>query len=224
MSFQNLDLSDFSRAKARRRPAQEGPLHWSRRFRVFKRACDIHFAIAALPLMAILSVVLLALNPFLNPGPLFFRQERMGQGGVPFRMWKFRTMTPDAACARAHDEGLEDERITRLGRVLRQSRLDELPNFINVLLGEMSMIGPRPDMVDHALAYSVTVPRYRDRFRVKPGITGLAQVRHGYVDTIGAVVRKARNDHIYIERADAMLDLKIIVRTVQVMLSGFGAR
>jgi lipopolysaccharide/colanic/teichoic acid biosynthesis glycosyltransferase len=224
LSFQNLDLSDFSRAKARRRQADEDPLHWPRRFRVFKRACDIHFSIAAMPLLAVMSVVLLALNPFLNPGPLFFRQERMGQGGVPFRVWKFRTMAPCEHRVRSHDEGLEEERITRLGRVLRQSRLDELPNFINVLLGDMSMIGPRPDMVDHALAYSITVPRYRDRFRVRPGITGLAQVRHGYADSVGAVLRKARNDHIYIERANAMMDLKIIVRTVHVMLTGFGAR
>ncbi|MCU4653748.1 sugar transferase [Roseibacterium sp. SDUM158016] len=191
---------------------------------MFKRACDIYFGVVALPLVVILSFVLLILNPFFNPGPLFFRQERMGRGGVPFQIWKFRTMAPANGARRRHDEGVEEDRISRLGGVLRKSRLDELPNFINVLRGDMSVIGPRPDIVEHALAFSVSVPRYRDRFRVKPGITGLAQVRHGYADNASAVRRKARNDAIYIERGSIGMDLAIIARTVQVMLTGFGAR
>jgi lipopolysaccharide/colanic/teichoic acid biosynthesis glycosyltransferase len=224
LSFQNIDLPDVARAKSSSWTSRRSPLHWPLHFRVFKRACDVQFGIAAMPILGVMCLVLLVLNPFLNPGPLFFRQQRMGRGGVPFRVWKFRTMTPREEGCRLHDERLESDRITPLGRVLRQSRLDELPNFINVLVGEMSVVGPRPDMVDHALAYSVAVPRYRDRFRVKPGVTGLAQVRHGYADTVSAVVRKARNDHIYIERADALLDLRIVLRTVHVMLTGFGAR
>ena len=163
-------------------------------------------------------------NPLFNRGPLFFRQERLGLGMQPFKMWKFRTMTIDAVSVRGHDDGVEQHRVTRLGRILRKLRLDEVPNFINVMIGEMSVIGPRPDMADHARAYTLTVPRYRERFRVKPGITGLAQVRHGYAENTDAVLRKARNDQIYIDRANVSLDLNIVWQTVKVMRSGFGAR
>lgn len=177
-----------------------------------------------MPSIALLSVVLLVLNPFLNPGPLFFRQERMGQGGVPFRVWKFRTMICAQGNVRGHDDGVEEDRITGLGRILRVTRLDEVPNFLNVLAGDMSVIGPRPDMIEHAIVFSEKIPRYRGRFRVKPGITGLSQVRLGYIETIDGVPRKARNDHIYIERANLGMEFMIVLKTIKVMFTGFGAR
>jgi lipopolysaccharide/colanic/teichoic acid biosynthesis glycosyltransferase len=224
VSYQNVSSTEFFRAALKDDAASQGACDWPAGFRVFKRLFDVFFAVSALPIMAVVSVVLLALNPFFNPGPVFFRQDRMGQGGVPFRVWKFRTMTECDLSDRGHDDGVEVHRITSLGQVLRRTRLDELPNFINVLRGEMSVIGPRPDMIDHAIAYARTVPRYGDRFRVKPGITGLAQIRHGYVESVDGVLRKARNDHIYIERASVGMELMIVVQTIRVMINGFGAR
>jgi lipopolysaccharide/colanic/teichoic acid biosynthesis glycosyltransferase len=223
MSLQEFDLRPFETAQAAGSREDQVP-EWPLRVRIYKRIVDIHFALAALPLMAVLAVVLFVVNPFLNPGPVFFRQDRMGQGGVPFRIWKFRTMAPCTKSVRGHDDPVEDHRINRLGEILRKSRLDELPNFINVLKGEMSLIGPRPDMVEHALAYSATIPRYQERFRVKPGITGLAQVRYGYADHERAVRRKAQNDYIYVERYTFGMDLHIIRRTIAVMATGFGAK
>jgi lipopolysaccharide/colanic/teichoic acid biosynthesis glycosyltransferase len=148
----------------------------------------------------------------------------MGMGGVRFRMIKFRSMTPSEGVSRAAHERLEEERITPLGHFLRRTRIDELPNLINVLAGEMSVVGPRPDAFAHAIAYIATVPYYRDRFRVRPGVTGLAQVCGGYADTERAIVRKARLDRFYVRKSRALLDLYIIWRTVVVMLTGFGAR
>lgn len=197
-----------------------GPVHTE----VLKRATDIVFALAALFPLAVVSLVLLLLNPIFNPGPLFFRQWRMGQGGRAFLMIKFRTMRADATKLRAHDAPLEQDRITPLGAVLRTYRIDELPNFFNVMRGEMSVIGPRPDAVDHACIYAQLVPLYRYRFLRKPGITGLAQVRSGYADSVRAVCRKARYDEFYARRASLGLDLFIVWRTVAVVVSGFGAK
>lgn len=198
--------------------------NWPWAFRAFKRVFDLLIAILAAPLLAVMCLLLLALNPVFNRGPLLFRQERMGLHGQTFEIWKFRTMTCDPHGMRGHCDNVEESRITPLGRILRKYRLDELPNFVNVLRGDMSVIGPRPDMVEHARIHAATIPRYGDRFRVKPGITGLAQVRHGYAHGRHAVLRKARNDCIYIERACVLLDLRIAMKTITVMVSGFGAR
>ena len=196
----------------------------SRRFILFKRLCDIGFSLLALlPLLGI-SLVLLLLNPFLNPGPLFFRQERMGLGCQRFLLWKFRSMMPSEAGLRAHDAVFEHERVPPLGAFLRKSRIDELPNFLNVLSGDMSVVGPRPDAWEHAVQYIDIVPYYRDRFLVRPGITGLAQVRAGYADSRNVIRRKARLDRFYVRRSRCRFDLRIILGTIRVMLTGFGAK
>ena len=189
-----------------------------------KRAGDIIFALPGLLLVGWLAVLLLLLNPAFNPGPLFFRQARMGQGGRPFMLLKFRTMSAGGGALRAHDAPLELDRITPLGAILRRYRIDELPNFLNVLRGEMSLVGPRPDALDHASAYALSVPHYRDRLHRKPGITGLAQVRGGYADSLRAVARKVRYDRFYAQRASLGLDLFILRKTVAVVLSGSGAK
>lgn len=224
MTFQPVDLWVASSGSDAVPVAAARPMPWPARFVIFKRLFDMIFGIATLPLIAALSAGLVILNPFLNPGPLFFFQTRVGRGGQSFTVWKFRTMTCGPAMPRGHDDRLEEDRITPLGTFLRRARLDEVPNFVNVLLGDMSVIGPRPDMIEHARAYSISVPRYRQRFRIKPGITGLAQVRHGYVDDVDGVLRKARNDQIYIDRASVRLDFAIAWQTLKVILSGHGAR
>ncbi len=197
---------------------------WSAKFITFKFLFDKGFALAAMPVIGLISLALLALNPFFNPGPVFYVQDRMGMGGRRFRMIKFRSMTPGDDLSRAAHDRLEEDRITPLGFFLRRTRIDELPNLINVLTGEMSVVGPRPDAFAHAIAYIAVVPHYRERFRVRPGVTGLAQVCGGYADTERAVIRKARLDRFYVRKSRALLDLFIIWRTVVVMITGYGAR
>ncbi len=190
----------------------------------FKRGFDVFIALLAMPAVILLGVVLLVLNPFWNRGPLMFTQTRMGWRCRPFKALKFRTMTTASEISRGPNDPLETERITRLGVFLRRTRLDEFPQFINVLRGEMSVIGPRPDYWEHATHYSETIAGYRRRHAMRPGITGLAQVDTGYAEGVDATTIKTRRDLDYIDRASLGTDLRIFWRTLKVMFTGFGAR
>ena len=189
-----------------------------------KRSFDILMAVLALPVVVLAAVMLLGLNPIWNRGPLFYRQKRMGWRCKPFQALKFRTMRTAASIARGPDDPLETDRITRLGHLLRRTRVDEIPQFINVLLGQMSLIGPRPDYWDHAIHYLETVPGYRQRHSVRPGITGLAQVDGGYAEGIEATVMKTRYDLRYLEALGYRTEWYVLRRTVAVVLTGSGAR
>ncbi|MZR14935.1 sugar transferase [Maritimibacter sp. DP07] len=170
-------------------------------FWAVKRFYDIVLGILLLPVMIASGIVLFVLNPFLNPGPLLYSQERMGRHMRPFKIYKFRSMRKAASTARKAHDGLERDRITPLGRLMRKLRVDELPQVINVLKGDMSFIGPRPDLYSHACEYAMSVPRYRERHVVRPGISGLAQVTLGYAEGMDAFRAKARRDALYIRRA-----------------------
>lgn len=197
----------------------------SRLFWATKRGFDIVVALLGLPIVICVGLGLLLLNPFWNPGPLLFRQRRMGIDGGTMIVWKFRTMVePTDASRRGPNDPVEIDRITPLGHWLRQTRLDELPQFVNVLLGDMSLIGPRPDCLDHAQFYAQVVPGYRRRYSVRPGISGIAQVRLGYAEGFELTVRKTRLDLLYIRKACWWLEMRILWRTVIVMATGFGAR
>lgn len=197
----------------------------SRVFWFAKRSFDVVGAVLGLPIIAFIALVLLAINPFRNPGPLFYRQKRMGRDGEAITVWKFRSMLPsEGAIARGPNDPVEEDRITPLGRFLRQTRIDELPQFYNVLTGQMSLIGPRPDYLDHAVAFEKTVPGYRARHSVRPGISGLAQVRLGYAEGFELTAQKTRFDLFYIRNAGWWLELQILWRTLVVMATGFGAR
>lgn len=191
---------------------------------VIKRIVDLVFAVFVIPPIAALSLILLILNPLLNPGPLFFGQDRMGFQGKTFRIWKFRTMVPSRLAVRAVDTPLELSRITALGAILRRSHLDELPNAFNILRNEMALVGPRPDAWDHSVRHRDVVPYYRDRFLVRPGITGLAQVRNGYVETPAELKRKARLDSYYVRNHSLSMDIVIIGQTARMFLTGSGGR
>lgn len=193
-------------------------------FRGAKRGFDILVALAALPLILLVAMVLLAINPVRNAGPLFFLQTRMGRGCRPFRAVKFRSMRPSSRIMRGPDDPLEADRITPLGKFLRRSRIDELPQFINVLAGDMSLIGPRPDFWDHATHYLDTIPGYRLRHAVRPGITGLAQVDGGYAEGIDATVEKTVHDLRYIRGSGFTTEFYVIWRTIHVVFTGAGAR
>jgi lipopolysaccharide/colanic/teichoic acid biosynthesis glycosyltransferase len=161
-------------------------------------------------------------NPFFNRGPLLFIQTRMGRDCEPFRAIKFRSMVEVDAVARRAEDPLENDRITPLGLLLRKSRVDELPQILNVLVGQMSLIGPRPDFYDHALVYLDVVPGYRERHAMKPGISGLAQTELGYIEGLAATERKAAVDLYYIRNASVRLDLWVFWRTLCVVLGRGG--
>lgn len=183
-----------------------------------KRGVDIVLAALLLPVVAVLGVLLLILNPWMNRGPLFFVQVRMGRGCQPFRAVKFRTMTASDPTLRGPNGSLERHRITPLGGLLRRTRLDELPQVVNVLGGEMSLIGPRPDCLAHAEHFLQTVPGYRQRHVVRPGISGLAQTQIGYVEGEKATRRKVEADLLYIHNAGFRMEAWIFLRTLQVIL------
>jgi lipopolysaccharide/colanic/teichoic acid biosynthesis glycosyltransferase len=188
----------------------------------FKRAIDFLGALLSLPVFGTIIVVCAILIKFDTPGPLFYYQRRAGFGGRPFTIFKLRTMTPN------HDGGdytLEgDKRITRVGRFLRQYRLDELPQVINILRGDMSWIGPRPEAISLAERYEREVPFYIYRHIVRPGMSGWAQVHQGNVAEVDAARLKLEYDFYYIKHFSFWLDAVIVLKTVRAIVSGFGAR
>lgn len=201
-----------------------GPTIPSRRvFFGCKRAFDLFVGVLLLPLIAICALALLVLNPFYNRGPLFFVQTRMGRNCKPFKAIKFRSMTSVVRVARGADCPLDEDRITPLGGFLRKSRIDELPQVINVLRGDMSLIGPRPDYFSHAKRYLREIPGYRARHMVRPGISGLAQTELGYAVGIEATRRKVQADLFYIANTNFLLELWIFWRTLSVVVKRAGS-
>ncbi|MFV0281810.1 MAG: sugar transferase [Rhodoblastus sp.] len=196
----------------------------------FKYFVDATIAALFLIVLApLLLVVALAIR-LDSPGPALFRQVRVGFRGERFRIFKFRTMThlpeaPKSGEARAASMTAQgDQRITRLGAFLRKSRIDELPQMINILRGEMSWIGPRPEAVALSEWYESTLPFYSYRHIVRPGISGWAQVNQGHVVELDEVQEKLHYDFFYIRHFSPWLDLLICLMTVEVMIRGYGAR
>ena len=194
----------------------------ARAFSVVKRTFDVGMSILLLPLLVGVGVIIWLLNPFLNKGSLLFSQVRMGRGCKAFMAYKFRSMSDAEIITRGAEDPLEIERITRLGFWLRRSRIDELPQLINVLKGDMSLIGPRPDYFHHARKYLKHVPGYRERHAVRPGISGLAQTEVGYVEGAEATAAKVRADIYYINNSSLKLDAWIFWRTVMTVLGHKG--
>ncbi len=160
-----------------------------------------------------------------SPGPVFFRQVRIGLGGVPFMLFKLRTMRLDAENGTgAVWAGREDPRVTKIGRFLRKTRLDEVPQLINVICGEMSLIGPRPERPEFTRELERQIPFYSERHCMKPGVTGWAQVRYPYGSSVEDALEKLRYDLYYIKNQSFWLDMEIVFRTVLVVLLGRGAR
>ena len=189
-----------------------------------KRAVDIILVLLSLPLVAPIMVGAAIWIKLDSPGSILFIQERMGQGGKPFRMIKFRTMRTDAERNGAMFARDGDSRVTKIGRWFRKFRIDELPQFWNVLKGEMSLIGPRPEQVPFARQFADEIPYYSYRHLVKPGITGWAQVTHGYAAGKNETREKLEYDLYYIKHFSFWLDLIIILKTIRTIFTGFGAK
>ena len=186
-----------------------------------KRVLDVLAAAIALVVLAAPMAVIALLVRFDSPGPALFRQERLGRGGRPFTIYKFRSMQMDAECDGPQWAEKDDERCTRLGRVLRRTRLDELPQIWNILRGDMSFVGPRPERAIFYGEFEKYVHGFRYRLLVTPGLTGLAQVNGGY-DLMPD--EKIIYDLRYIETCSLRVDLLCVLRTVRLVFTHEGAR
>lgn len=206
-----------------------GSLVPSRGYFYMKGVADWLAALVSLPValpMMLGAAIAIRLE---GKGPVLFRQTRVGHAGQLFTVYKFRTMVPAGEAAAIDDRmsaitGEADPRITRIGAVLRRSRIDELPQIFNVLFGQMSWIGPRPEAQALSAWYTGEIPFYRYRHVVKPGISGWAQINQGHVAEVDAVHAKLQYDFFYIKYFSPWLDLLIAARTVRTMLTGFGSK
>ncbi|MGF1531038.1 MAG: exopolysaccharide biosynthesis polyprenyl glycosylphosphotransferase [Puniceicoccaceae bacterium] len=186
----------------------------------WKRLLDIGLAVVGVIMSAPLVAAVACLIWIESGRPVFFRQERVGLRGATFLIWKLRTMR----LAEDHHAPVltqaKDPRVTRLGKLLRRTRFDETPQFINILRGEMSFIGPRPDWVEVARFCEGKIPIYRFRTLVKPGLTGWAQINYRYAETEKDILEKLSYDFYYMRNASAMLDLQIVMRTFGALTKG----
>jgi lipopolysaccharide/colanic/teichoic acid biosynthesis glycosyltransferase/glycosyltransferase involved in cell wall biosynthesis len=189
-----------------------------------KRLIDVALVLLLSPLWVPLSAIVAAAVLFDSPGPAFFGQSRVGRDGQLFKLWKFRSMVHGLQAPGVHFAQAEDPRITRVGRFLRRSRLDELPQLWNVLHGHMSLIGPRPEQAGFVREFATTIPSYPYRHLVRPGLTGWAQVQQGYADSAESTRLKLSYDLYYVAHYSLALDLLIAVKTIKTICTGFGAR
>jgi exopolysaccharide biosynthesis polyprenyl glycosylphosphotransferase len=185
----------------------------------FKRVMDILISGLGLIILASLFPIL-ALSIYVDsPGPIFYTQERVGKGGRVFRLFKFRSMIPRAEASGAVWAKENDPRVTRVGRFLRRAMMDELPQLINVLRGEMSIVGPRPERPFFATQLAAQIPFYRARHAVKPGMAGWALVNYGYSSSVRDALVKLQYDLYYIKHQSIYLDLLILAKTIGAMVS-----
>ncbi len=195
-----------------------------RRKRIVKRAFDIFIAgvllIPALPLMGLIAIAIY----LENEGPILFSQDRVGLNNDLFRIYKFRSMRPRTSVGASQWVSEETNRITRLGSILRTFRLDELPQLFNILKGDMSVVGPRPEQPYFCDLLAHEIPYYRQRHTVPPGLTGWAQVRYHYGASVEESRRKLEYDLFYVKHLSLWLDLAVLIETVKVVLVGRGAR
>jgi exopolysaccharide biosynthesis polyprenyl glycosylphosphotransferase len=189
-----------------------------------KRVIDVTLAVLTAPIWLALGALIWAAVKLDSPGPALYHQLRMGRNGREFTLHKFRTMVQDAEPDGPRFASPGDPRITRVGRMLRLSRLDEVPQLWNVIRGDLSIVGPRPERPMFVEAYEATIPFYGSRLLIRPGVTGWAQVNYGYADDEADAVEKLTYDLYYVKHASVWLDLQILGMSVWTVLSGFGAR
>jgi lipopolysaccharide/colanic/teichoic acid biosynthesis glycosyltransferase len=190
--------------------------------KVLKRLLDVFVSLFVLifflPLFIILSIVVKASSN----GPIFFNQTRIGYKGKGFKIVKFRTMFTDAEANGPALSSSQDKRITPTGKWMRKYRLDELPQFYNVLIGEMSLVGPRPEREFFINQILTLAPHYKHLHRVKPGITSWGQVKYGYAENVEQMVERLKFDILYIENRSLAVDIRILIYTIKTIIDGDG--
>ena len=189
---------------------------------VIKRLLDIVFSILALFLFMPLFIVCAILVKLSSPGPIIYKQKRVGKHGKPFNIYKFRSMYIDSEKDGPKLSSKNDNRVTSWGRVMRKIRLDETPQFFNVLIGEMSFVGPRPEREFYAKQIIERVPHYKHIYKVKPGITSWGMVKYGYAENLDEMLERLNYDILYIENMSLFIDLKIMIHTILIILEGRG--
>lgn len=189
---------------------------------ICKRISDVAVSASSLVMLSPLLAVIALLIKAGSNGPVIYSQERIGLHGRPFRIYKFRTMVEDAEKEGPTLAKDNDPRVTRFGRFLRQHHLDELPQFWNILRGDMSLVGPRPERRYFIELISKTCPEYPALLTVRPGLTSLGMVRHGYASDVSELVERSRSEMDYLEDRTALMDLRILLESVKAVVRGGG--
>lgn len=189
-----------------------------------KRLLDLLIVFLSVPLTLPIMLIIAVLIKLESKGPILFIQDRVGQGNIDFKIFKFRSMFIDAENEGAKLAQIDDHRITKIGRWIRKTRIDELPQLWNVLKGEMSFIGPRPEQRAFVTQFEECIPFYMYRLVLKPGMTGWAQVMQGYASNENDTILKIQYDFYYIKHFSFWLDILIVLKTIRVLVTGFGAK
>ena len=203
---------------------QLGSLLPSPVYSLVKRVTDIFAVLAVMPIVLPIMLITAIIIVLESKGGALFIQNRVGRGGKEFRIYKFRSMTKDSEKDGAQFASAGDMRVTRVGKFIRKTRIDELPQFFNVLKGDMSLIGPRPEQKVFVDQFEEQIPFYNYRHIVRPGISGWAQVMQGYAADVDDTQIKVEHDFYYIKHFSLWLDILIVFTTIKTMLTGFGAR
>jgi exopolysaccharide biosynthesis polyprenyl glycosylphosphotransferase len=187
-----------------------------------KQLLDLILAFVALVILMPLNLCLIIGVKLSSPGPIFYKQDRVGKYGRHFKIYKFRSMYHNAEENGPELSSKHDPRVTRFGQFMRKHRLDEIPNFLNVLKGDMSLVGPRPEREYFIEKITQEAPHYIHLHKVKPGITSWGQVKYGYAENVQEMIKRLRYDILYIENMSLFVDLKILFYTVITIVKGRG--
>jgi exopolysaccharide biosynthesis polyprenyl glycosylphosphotransferase len=190
--------------------------------KVLKRVMDIFASVLSLVILSPIYMIVAFIVKATSHGPVFYSHERIGLNGQPFTMYKFRSMYVDAERNGPSLSSKDDPRITPFGKFMRKVRLDELPQFYNVLIGEMSLVGPRPERRHFIDLIVKEAPHYRLLHKIKPGITSWGQVKFGYAENVEEMIQRMKYDLLYLENMSILVDLKILIYTVLIVVQGRG--